>query len=1085
MTTAASSYSRRIGSAEWLYLAIDVPNVVQHVFEGAGTLDPETLAAAVATVAEACPGTRLRRRGRRWIDSGVAPATRLVRLEPRQELLAHPALQTTLNDGGPTCEVLLVTGGGAPAADGSEGDSGSTESTDSPDRTESAESTQRLVFRGFHGVTDARGVLLWAADVFRVLRGEQPLGASSRLNSDEFLKELLPDGLPPIARGQGELAWPSSMAPITPGRHDLIWRRRTVEGTQSAVAAKVIAALATHAADATHATQTDTAGPESAGKAAPDSGRFFVPVDLRRHQPGLRSTVFLSLALQLDVAPGTGWEEIHRELLTGLAERQEITYRTPTWIGRLPLPLVRVITGLMGKDSARKQRYLGTAYVTNLGFTDPAEYRAEAFRTTTVYNLGGSGPSSPPGVDVTELPGRTEIVLTWQDVPGAAERMDALLDVIVEALSPRADRDPAANRTDRAPATDRSLLRLFRDQVESRPDAIALDGPEGEVTYRELSERADVIAAELRARGTGRGDVVGLLAERTTAAIAGIWGVLRVGACYLALDVQHPDRRLADLLSDSGARHCLVQAPHDARGCFPEGCEPISLDKLMAADASRQDSDATPQSSDPLPHDPGSSQAAAVCQEADPQPEDLAYLLYTSGSTGRPKGVQIEHGSLLNYLHWAAEEFGADAATRLPLLTSLSFDVSGTSIFLPLIAGGTVVLVRDQPTHLTLRRLLEDSGATMLNLTPSHLELIGRLDIAPRGFRSIVVVGEQLRVEVAARAQEMFGPDCRIINEYGPTEATIGCTAHTFDPVRDAGGVAVPIGVPAHNTRVHLLDANRRFVAAGETGEMYLAGVQLARGYLGRPDLDAERFPRLADGTRVYRTGDLARRRSDGGLEFLGRIDDQVKVRGHRVEPAEVATTLEEHPRVDRAVVVARTRPDGTGKALYGYVLVNGDVRMAEVQAHVAERLPAYMVPAATIVVDQIPYSVAGKVDVRSLPDPFADRMEASEKGQAAGPAVGTAGDPEQCRDEVETRVGRIWSGVLRLDEHRIDPYTDFHQLGGDSVSLLTMLAGVCRDVVPTRETEFMAQLARVIAAPTVTTVAAIAREVSELDHVG
>ena len=1006
VNTSAPTYARRIGPAEWTYIGMGVPNVIQHVFEGEGDLSVEALAEAVTTVAEACPGTRLHRRRRRWVDSGIAPVVRVVNVQPGQDLLDDPALQTTLNNGGPTCEVLFVPGHAAGGA----------------------RQPLRLVFRGFHGVTDARGVLVWAADVFRVLRGEEPLGATSAWNSDEFLQHLMPEGLPPIPRGQGRLEWPSPMAPLTRGRHGLIWRRRTVEGTQAAVTAKVIAAIA-------------SASPSQ------EKGRFIVPVDLRRHQPDLRSTGWLSLAFPIDVAAGTGWEDVHQEILTGLAERREIALRTGSWLRRVPLPLLRVLSDGMAADSVRKQLYMGTAFVTALGLTDLADYSADSFRATTLYNLGGSGPSAPPGIDVIESFGRTETVLTWRNVPGAAERMDALLDVIVEALSPRADRHPAANRTERESPSARSLLQLFRDQVALTPDAIALTGPEGDITYRELSLRSDAIAAALRTRGVGRGDVVGLLAERTPAAIAGIWGILRTGAAYLPLDVQHPDARLAGLLSDSGARYCLVQAPHHTRDYRPDSCEPISLDDPLAA-------------TDPEP-------------DAELQPDDLAYVLYTSGSTGRPKGVQIEHRSLLNYLHWGVEEFGVDATTRLPLLTSLSFDVSGTSIFLPLITGGTVVLVQDQPTHLTLRRLLEESGATMLNLTPSHLELIGRLDIAPTGFRSIVVVGEQLRVEVAARAQEMFGPECRIINEYGPTEATIGCTSYTFDAVRDADRAAVPIGVPAHNTQVHLLDANRRFVPTGEVGEMYLSGIQLARGYLGRPDLDAERFPGLADGTRVYRTGDLARRLPDGGLEFLGRIDDQVKVRGHRVEPAEVANSLEEHPRVDRAVVVARSRPDGSGKALFGYVLANAEVSTAELQAHTAERLPAYMVPAATFVVEQIPYSVAGKVDVRALPDPFADLADTT--------SIDAAVDPD--RDKIEAGVALIWSRILGLDENRIDTHSDFHQLGGDSLSLLTMLAGVCRELLsPRTETAFMSQLGRVIAEPTLNTVSAIAREVSVPD---
>ncbi len=1013
MKTSAPSYTRRIGPDEWTYIGMGIPNVCQHVFEGEGELTAEALAAAVEKAGDACPGTRLRRKRRSWIDSGVAPAVRVVNLEPGEDLFSHPALQTTLNDGGATCEVLFVPDEAA----GTDADGAAT-----PGRP------LQLVFRGFHGITDARGMLLWAANVFQALRGEEPQGAPSTVNTSEFLKQLMPEGLPPIQGGMGKAEWTTPMAPIPRGRRGHIWRRRTVSGNQAAVTAKVIAAIAA---------------------ATPDSpaSRFFVPVDLRRHQPDLRTTGWLSLAVNLDVKPGTGWEQVHQELLTGLAERREFTLRTAPWLLRMPLPLIRVFGDGMEDTARRKELYMGTAFVTSMGSVDLADYSADSFRASTVYILGGSGPSAPPGIDVIESFGRTEIVLTWRNVPGAVERMDALLDVIVEALSPRSDREPAANRTEREPAPSRSLVQLFRDQVERSPEAIALTGPEGDLTYRELSLHSNAVAAELRARGVGRGDVVGVLSERTPAAIAGIWGILRAGAAYLPLDVQHPDARLAGLLADSGARYCLAQAPHQDRDHLPDGCEPISLDDLLK-----------PTGTDPGPE-----------QDADLRPDDLAYVLYTSGSTGQPKGVQIEHGSLLNYLRWGAEEFGVDATTRLPLLTSLSFDVSGTSIFLPLIAGGTVVLVPEQPNHLTLRRLLEESGATMLNLTPSHLELIGRLDIAATGFRSIVVVGEQLRVEVAARAQEMFGPGCRIINEYGPTEATIGCTAHTFDPVRDAHRAAVPIGVPAHNTQVHLLDANRRFVPTGEVGEMYLGGVQLARGYLGRPDLDAERFPRLADGARVYRTGDLARRLPDGGLEFLGRIDDQVKVRGHRVEPAEVADTLEKHPGVDRAVVVARSRPDGSGKALYGYVLLNSEVSPEELQSHATRLLPAYMVPAATFVVDRIPYSVAGKVDVRALPDPFADRADTTSTAAAADPA----------RDGIETRVALIWSGALGIDPNRIDAHTDFHQLGGDSLSLLTMLAGVCREVLPPQlETEFMSQLGRVIAEPTLDTVSAVAREV-------
>jgi acyl-coenzyme A synthetase/AMP-(fatty) acid ligase len=444
------------------------------------------------------------------------------------------------------------------------------------------------------------------------------------------------------------------------------------------------------------------------------------------------------------------------------------------------------------------------------------------------------------------------------------------------------------------------------------------------------------------------------------------------------------------------------------------------------------------------------------------------YVIYTSGSTGRPKGVQIEHRNLVNYVSWATELYRVDRSTRFALFTSLAFDLSGSSIFLPLLAGGSIALVPEDVSHRSLRTMLEDSGADALKLTPAHLDLIGRLGLTPQGFRVLIVGGEQLRGAVAARAQRAFGPDCRIVNEYGPTEATIGCVVHVFDAERDALAPRVPIGVPVADTTVYLLDAHRRHVGRGGIGELYLAGAQLARGYLGRPDLDRERFVRLADGTRAYRTGDLARLTADvdtadGVLEYLGRTDDQIKIRGHRVEPGEIEAALEEHPQVARAVVVARDQ------TLCGYVITRDAEPPSSdaLRRHLAERLPHYMVPGAIVAVAELPHTTNGKIDVRALPDPFAPSHM-----PAAKTAVESA-----VRDDVEQAVAKIWASILEVDVDRIGPDTDFHSLGGDSLSLIEMFAAVTADVAGRdREEAFMTDLRDVIRNPTLAAVCAAAR---------
>jgi acyl-coenzyme A synthetase/AMP-(fatty) acid ligase len=313
----------------------------------------------------------------------------------------------------------------------------------------------------------------------------------------------------------------------------------------------------------------------------------------------------------------------------------------------------------------------------------------------------------------------------------------------------------------------------------------------------------------------------------------------------------------------------------------------------------------------------------------------------------------------------------------------------------------------------------------------------------------------------------MFGPECRIVNSYGPTETTVVVSHHVFDPERDTGA-AVPIGVPQDNITLYLLDAERRFVAPGETGELYIGGVQLARGYRGRPNLTRERFLYMADGSRVYRTGDLARRLPSGEVECCGRIDDQIKIHGYRVEPAEIAQALESHPGVTSAVVVARSRAGLKDKNLCAYVVTGPYVDIAELEVYLGERLPSYMVPAVTIKVDEIPRTVNGKVATAALPDAFA---VTDERGAESRP-----------RDGVEDAVAKIWARVLRVSDDQFGTANDFHTLGGDSVSLITMVAEVAREVVgPTGEKAFIRRLPEIIRCPTVERISELARHTRDM----
>ena len=875
-----------------------------------------------------------------------------------------------------------------------------------------------LVFRASHAVMDWPGMALWIADVFRILRGEAPQGAPSPITEMDVFERFAAQREPRARAEQPPKPKIDCVSPLGEpagaGARRTRWARLVVDGYHPALVAKLATAL------------TRLYGL--------DSGRFAVAFDLRRHVPQERTTGSLSQVELFEVPAGESWEALHERLLTAMAEGREVSQRMESALLKIPSLALRTLIKAMENGAPEKKRYASVSVLAHLGRIELAHLCAPEFEAHTLYPLPLLTAMSPPDVNLVECGGRTEVTLTWRDGPSVADRAEAVLAGIAELLSPAGVRQWAGNSTRRVMGGG-TVVDRFRARVARCPGAVAVRWPGGELTFAELDARSEVVASRLVGLGVGRESVVGLLADRSVWAVVGLWGVLKAGAAYLPLDVRHPDNRLAGLLADAGVGVCLVQGAYAARAVVGGGRTAVVLDEL-----------------------PVGGVEPVGC---DPVAGDLAYVIYTSGSTGVPKGVEVEHGALANYVGWATHRFKSGPDSGFAVFTSLAFDLSNTALFVPITAGGTLVLVPDEPNHLSLRQMLEHSGADTLSLTPSHLDLMSQLDLRPTGFRVLVVVGEQLRRSVAARAQEMFGPDCLILNMYGPTEATVGCTVHQFITERDTAPV-VSVGLPMGNCTVHLLDPWRRFVPVGEVGEVYLGGAQLARGYRGRPDLTRERFVHLADGSRVYRTGDLAKVRPDGLLEFVGRADDQVKVNGYRVEPAEIAQVLERHPDVRAAVVVARRRLDHT--SLYGYVVTRPGAPAADWDGYLAEYLPRYMIPSATVVVDAIPHNANGKIDVAALPDPTTG-------------AEMTVGDTGPDGDDVQLAVARIWAATLNVDGGRLDGRADFHQLGGNSILLLTMLAGVCRDVVgPDREKAFMAELGQIIREPTLERVAGIAR---------
>ncbi|MFE3542400.1 amino acid adenylation domain-containing protein [Nocardia sp. NPDC059177] len=583
------------------------------------------------------------------------------------------------------------------------------------------------------------------------------------------------------------------------------------------------------------------------------------------------------------------------------------------------------------------------------------------------------------------------------------------------------------SRGELVPTPPTTLVRLFEDQVRTRPDAPALLAPgrdrrtDRTLTYRELDVRANRLAHWLIGHGIGTEDIVGLRSSTSVEFIVAVLAVLKAGGAYLPIDPAYPDERIAFLDADAGAR--LVLGPVE----------------LAAAEESART----------LPeHPPVDAERARPLR-----PGNLAYLVYTSGSTGKPKGVPVPHAAIAEHLIGFCAQWDLTAEDRVLQSSSVSFDASLLDIFVTLTVGACLVVPKPDAFRdiAHVAELISRCAITVLHMVPSTLSTFLLLpEVSEWGaLRHVPVGGEALTGEVADRFAGVF--DAELRNHYGPTEAVV-CATH-MPVVGPQGPGTVPIGVPNRNVYAYVLDERLGLVPDGVVGEIYLGGAQLARGYHERPMLTAQRF--VADpflpGSRLYRTGDLARRNDAGALEFVGRADDQVKVRGFRIEPAEVQAALASHPAVGQCVVLASTDPAlGTVLAAYLVPVAGRPLDLTGLRAHVAAALPEYMVPAEFVVLDALPLTEHGKLDRNALPSIRAGA------GEYRAPATAT-----------EIRLAALFAQLFSRTE--IGAQDSFFELGGHSLLAAGLVAriraefGVDIDVRVPFDTPTVAGLAALI----------------------
>jgi len=560
----------------------------------------------------------------------------------------------------------------------------------------------------------------------------------------------------------------------------------------------------------------------------------------------------------------------------------------------------------------------------------------------------------------------------------------------------------------------------IEEQVRRTPGAVAVVAEGEELTYAELNRRANQLAHHLRSLGVGPEVYVGIFLERTVSMLVGVLGILKAGAAYVPLDTRFPVDRLAFMLEDTEAP-VLVTQESLLGELPPHQCQTVLLDR--------------------------DREILAATSEEDPEhrnvPENPVYVIFTSGSTGRPKGVILEHRRIVNYLWGIRQTMGWEPGSSFAMVQTLAVDSGKTNLYLPLTTGGTVHVLSNEraaDAHAT-EEYFRAHRIDSLKLAPSHLRALQTgphpADVLPRGW--LILGGEPCQRSWAAGLQEM-APGCAILNHYGPTEATVTMLTFRYEEGKSQA-LMFPIGRPAPNTQAHLLDRHLNPVPAGVGGEIHIAGDCLARGYLKRPRLTAERFipdpyrPRLhpgRQGERMYKTGDLARYLPDGNVEFLGRVDDQVKIRGFRIELGEVQAAIGRHPLVREVVVLALSDDPSGGssivsKRLVAYVVPRKGAELAArtLRVFLGENLPDYMVPSLFVFLEALPRTGHGKLDRKALPHP----SQVREQDAAA------AADQQLPATEIQRAVAGIWEEVLAVP--RVGLSDNFFDLGGHSLLMI------------------------------------------------
>ncbi|SMF77018.1 non-ribosomal peptide synthase domain TIGR01720/amino acid adenylation domain-containing protein [Paenibacillus uliginis N3/975] len=574
-----------------------------------------------------------------------------------------------------------------------------------------------------------------------------------------------------------------------------------------------------------------------------------------------------------------------------------------------------------------------------------------------------------------------------------------------------------------------TIQQYFEEQVAKTPDHIALIFEEKQITYRELNEKSNQLARLLRSKNVANDCPVAILGNHSPEIIIAMLAVLKAGSCYLPIDPKYPVDRIQYILNDANVAILLTDDCYEPELKY-QG-EVIRIDEGNNYVGDRSNLNSINNSN------------------------DLAYIIYTSGSTGKPKGVMVHHEGVLNYIFWASEQYIHSQNETFAFYSSIAFDLTVTSIFTPLLNGNSIVIYESNNQEFILERILQDNRTHIIKMTPGHLSLLAKLNVDKSAIRCIIVGGEELKTNVSSQIYDAFRGQVDIYNEYGPTETVVGCMIHRYDRQQDIN-VSVPIGRPIKNIQIYLLDQNMKLVPPGACGEIYISGMGVARGYLGRETLTEERFlpSPFKEGSKVYKTGDLGRLLENETIEYLGRIDQQVKINGYRIETGEIEHYLLANDKISEAAVIA-IHEGGDTAYLTAFIVPKIDIFIIEIRSYLAELLPYYMLPSVYKFIKNIPLNKNGKVDKFVLNEKIKMDTIIDEDG----------------RNDTELTICNIYKEVLNIS--KVSIHDHFYRMGGDSIKAIQVTSKL-------RELNYQVKVQDIMTYPTISELAMKLKEGGE-----